>query len=138
MNEDDNLNRLIDIISRLEISARRRDNDLNNAWELIERLQYERRQPPRAAVLVTRTQTKRDTRIEDRSIDLVSGVDIQIGDTVAILNPRLEQSHKGRVIGKTRDNLIQIEGRFRIEERTIVKVIRRIPDSITVLTCTLV
>ena len=85
----------------------RRDNDLNNARELIERLQYERLRAPRAAVVVTPTptrtnqaQTETDTRIRDRSLDLVSGVDIQIGDTVAILNPRSGQPHKGRAIGK--------------------------------------
>ena len=159
MNEDNNLNRLTDIISRLVISARHRDNDLNNARELIGRLQYERLRAPRAAVVVNppaatnqartetdtrvsevdnQARTETNTRVRDRSLDLVSGIDIQIGDFVAVVNPRPGQPRKGRVIGKTRGNSIKVEGRVRIEERTIVKTIRRIPENITVLTRILV
>ena len=80
MSKEDNLNRLINIFSWLEISARDWDNELNTTRELIGRLHYARHRAPRAVVVVEPTPTETYTRVGDRSLDLIDGVDIHICD----------------------------------------------------------
>jgi len=90
MNNDDKLSSLIDIISRLEISARECDNELLRARELIGILQQEQRETymiAESAEVVNTTAPHTDTRVRDRTLNLIRGVDIQIGDWMIILNP---------------------------------------------------
>jgi len=97
MNNDDKLSSLIDIISRLEISARECENELLRARELIGILQQEERDTyviAKLAEVVNTIAPHTDTRVRDRTLDLIRGVNIQIGDWVVIINRRPGQPNK--------------------------------------------
>ena len=87
-----------------------------------------------AATIVAGARSREMEHGRDRSLDIIRGINVQEGDWVKILNPRLGQSKEGVVIGKTRDNLIKIEGRITIGDHEITKVDRRISENIDVVT----
>ena len=159
MNEENDLIRLIQIIERLEITARERDNELCHAREIIQRLQRRdaahgsrdsaANTPPHlslATVTSARNTTVRGTAIvgpprktvsaarEGNGVtthDLVTGFDFQVGDWVCINNPREGQPHIGKIIGATRDHLIKVEGVIKTDGKDVIVTVRRAPKNIT-------
>ena len=134
MSEDENINKLIDIIAKLELNAKERDNELAHAKRIIATIRDEqgKRNDDRSVSIETKHAAKAaDTRnTRDNTQNLIHGVDIRIGDWVTVLNPRPGQPTEGVVVGKTRDNLIKIEGRISVGDRDVTKTVRRIPENI--------
>ena len=61
----------------------------------------------------------------DRMKDLVRGRNIQLGDWIKVLNPKPDQSSKGEIVVKTRDNLYRIKGAIRIRDEETEQTLRR-------------
>jgi len=140
MSKEENINRLIGIIERLEINARERDNELRHAKELIETLRSAQQIKQEnthlfgeAAAVAKEVKRRTNEATRDRSRDLIAGINLQLGDWVKILKSRAGQPKEGVVIVKTRDNLIKVEGKIAIGDRDVTKVIRRISDNIALL-----
>lgn len=70
-----------------------------------------------ASALVNTAPPQTGTRVRDRTLDLIRGVDIQIGDWVTIINPRPGQLNEVEIVGKTRNDFIKIEGTRKVGDR---------------------
>ena len=125
----------------MEINARKCDNELRHAKELTKTLRSGQKTRQEntgvfAEVVTVAKVAKRrkNEKTRDKSRDLVARTNLNLGDWVEMLNPRVGQPKEGAVIGKTRDKLIKVEGKIAIGKRDVTKGIRRIQDNIALLT----
>ena len=145
MGGKDKLEKLIEIIEKLEIKARKRDNQLHCARELIETIQnkQEVRQQEtymftKATAVIETVPQQIDKRTRDRSLDIINGINPKLGDQVKIISPRAGHPNEGIIVGKTSNDVIKVEGRIKIGDHDITKIVRRIPDNVRLVPSILV
>ena len=83
MSGEKDLDKLIKISTRLEISARGRDNKLLHTKEIIERLQEEQRTREQGEYVFVEASAVAqiiEKRVRNRSLDIIKGIDLQLGD----------------------------------------------------------